>query len=92
MQDLPPATLEGKMIAQRRMIAQILAVLIENAADDRLADLLLDVRDLPLDQQEDPGAVPDPAMAVQGAVIEELRLIADEARRLMAERKADGTA
>jgi len=72
-----PETLEARLIAQRKLLARIVAVLQEPSLDSFLADR----NHLELGA-EDPGAVPDEALAFAGAVADELREIEKLAERL----------
>jgi len=72
---------EGALLAHRKILAMIIA---EMALRPDGADSLLDRLDdasIPKDHQEDPGAVPGEAAAIQGAQAEEFRLVAEAARR-----------
>lgn len=79
MTGLTMETLEGRLIAQRK----ILALLLARLPADEAASVweYLDERSTMQDAQEDPGAVPDAGVALQVAIAEEVRLIAEEARR-----------
>lgn len=74
---MTPETLEARLIAQRKLLARIVAVLQEPSLDSFLADR----NHLELGA-EDPGAVPDEALAFAGAVADELREIEKQAERL----------
>ncbi len=85
MAQLSPETIEAKLIAQRQILAQLLAfVALGREAGAAAADELLRDGFVPQDQQEDPGAVPDPAFAIEAAIATEKRMIVEEARRLIA--------
>ena len=71
--------LEGRLIAQRQVIAQILATLPEDAAKD-VWDLI-ERRSVFQSHEEDPGAVPTGAMAIEAALSDEMRVLGEEARR-----------
>ncbi|MGP9803360.1 hypothetical protein [Paracoccus sp. NSM] len=67
--------IEGRLLAQRRLLAQMLA-----AMPDTQRRMLLDWLDARLvmrDGQEDPGAVPSDGLAEAMAVADEYRAIAD---------------
>lgn len=84
MAQLSPETIEAKLIAQRQILAQLLAFgALGRDAGAAAADELLRDGFVPQDQQEDPGAVPDPAFAIEAAIATEKRLIVEEARRLI---------
>ena len=81
------AILEGRVIAQRRVIAALVALVLDDrpATRARLRRLVSrDAMDGVL--SEDPGAVPDAAFGILGAEDAELRAIAD---RVAAIRAAD---
>lgn len=69
--------LEGRLIAQRMLLARLVAQSPGHAA--LLA--FLDDRSVMRDGQEDPGAVPTDALRIEGALADEFRLLAMEARR-----------
>ena len=78
MSDLPNEEIEGRLIAQR----DVLRVLVQRmlgypGASALLSELekLLDVQN----HQEDPGALPSEAFAVEGAKLRELELILEGA-------------
>ncbi|WP_373009397.1 hypothetical protein [Hyphomonas sp.] len=84
MSAIPYATLEGRLLAQRQVLAELLA------ACDRAGGPLSDwVRtfmseDFTVhDYAEDPGAVPDPAFAVESIIAEEKRMLAAETGRIL---------
>ncbi|ABN76446.1 hypothetical protein RSWS8N_03610 [Cereibacter sphaeroides WS8N] len=77
MTDLTSDTIEGRLIAQRKVLARLVAL----AGSDALRDWL-DERSTMQDHQEDPGAVPAPGIAIEVALAEEIRCIRDEADRL----------
>lgn len=72
-----PETLEGRILAHRKILARIVATLGRQGSD--LQDELKDRRHLELND-EDPGAVPDPALAIEGAIADEIRQVLDLAR------------
>jgi len=72
-----PDILEARLIAQRKLLARIVAALQDPSVDSYLADR----NHLELGA-EDPGAVPDEALAFVGAVADELREIEKLAERL----------
>jgi hypothetical protein len=67
-------TLEGRLIAQRKVLARLVASTprawraLEQSAPFQ-------------DHEEDPGVIPSSAYAIEAAAAEELRLIAEDARR-----------
>tara|TARA_R110001606_G_scaffold116842_1_gene246081 strand:+ start:769 stop:1095 length:327 start_codon:yes stop_codon:yes gene_type:complete len=84
MTEIQNATLEGRLLAQRQVLAELLA------ACDRAGGPLSDwVRGFvaedfgPKDYAEDPGAVPDAAFAVENMIAEEKRMLAAETQRIL---------
>ncbi|MDF1872245.1 hypothetical protein [Vannielia sp.] len=71
MAHTPDPILEGRMIALR----QVLALLIAGRSRDEIINWLDSAM---RDGQEDPGAVVDPAFAIEGALSEERAAIARE--------------
>ncbi len=72
--------LEGRLMAQRKVLALIVAELAAGGGAERIWSFL-DERSQFQDGEEDPGAVSSPELAIEGAVADELRLIAEAARR-----------
>ncbi|GGA64508.1 hypothetical protein GCM10011385_17850 [Nitratireductor aestuarii] len=73
--------LEGRLNAQRQVMALLLAwVRSRGEGYDQLVSLLEEL--CISDQQEDPGAVPTAAFAIEGARITEIRQILEEAEAL----------
>jgi len=73
--------LEGRLNAQRQVMALLLAWLKSRGEGyDHLVSLLEEL--CISDQQEDPGAVPTAAFAIEGARITEIRQILEEAEAL----------
>jgi hypothetical protein len=80
MSGMSSLEIEGRLNGQREVLAAILAHLMGasgNAFDQRL-EALLEISD----HQEDPGAVPDPAFAIEAASALEVKLLLDRARAL----------
>ncbi|HHX91917.1 MAG TPA: hypothetical protein GX700_19570 [Paracoccus sp.] len=77
---LSPLELEGRLHGQRRILALLLAEAMARG-DEAFAGRLEGLCFAP-DHQEDPGAVPDPAFAVEAAAAQEARLIMQQAGRL----------
>ena len=78
MTDMPETT-EGRILAHRKILARILQALATGKAGPELLDDLKDRRQLEL-HEEDPGAVPDPALAIEGAIADEMRQVLDLVR------------
>ncbi len=79
MTGLTMETLEGRLIAQRKILALLLARLPAEEAP-ALWEYLAE-RSTMQDAQEDPGAVPAPGVGIEVAIAEEIRLISEEAKR-----------
>ncbi|MBU1286740.1 MAG: hypothetical protein KJ871_03350 [Alphaproteobacteria bacterium] len=84
MTEIQDATLEGRLLAQRQVLAELLA------ACDRAGGPLSEwVRSFvaddfgPRDYAEDPGALPDAAFAVESVIAQEKRLLASETQRIL---------
>jgi hypothetical protein len=74
-----PETIEGRLLAHRKILARLLQAVTAGKGRPELLDELKDRRQLEL-HQEDPGAVPDPALAIEGAIAEEIRQVLELAR------------
>lgn len=75
-------TIEGRILAHRRILGLILAEMVQSGAAPDLLDALDDAQVMH-DGQEDPGAVPDPALGVGLAMADETREIVAAMRRRM---------
>lgn len=74
-------SLEGRILAHRQILGAIVADLAASGGGTgRVADLLRS-RENFQDGHEDPGAVPDPGLAIEAALSDEMRLVSDEAER-----------
>ncbi|KCZ88867.1 hypothetical protein [Hyphomonas johnsonii] len=84
MTQISTESLEGRLLAQRQVLAALMAGL---ARQDGAAGLwvkgFLDSDHQVADSNEDPGAVPDPAFAVEFIIAEEKQLLASETRRIL---------
>lgn len=82
MAAMSPEEIEGRLHGQRAVLAAVLAELIDRGGDEfaRKVDALL----LAPDHQEDPGAVPDPAFAIEAAAAQEVRLVLERAGAMRA--------
>ena len=83
MSELTNLELEGRLNAQREVLAIILARLTDGP-DDPLWSILDGTSELQ-DHQEDPGAVPQAAFAVEAETAREFRLIVERAKSRAAE-------
>lgn len=81
--------LEGRLNAQRETLAFLVAHIayLESCGRHSAARILdaLDERSQFQDHQEDPGAVPTSAFAIEGAMMREFRMILRNARARLAE-------
>ena len=75
-------TIEGRILAHRRILGLILAEVVQSGAAPALLDALDDAQVMH-DGQEDPGAVPDPALGMGLAMADETGEILAEMRRRM---------
>lgn len=73
MSQVPTFELEGRINGLREVLAIVLEHLMV-AAPSQMRDAL-EAHLAPLDQQEDPGAVSQPSIAVEAAAIREIRLL-----------------
>lgn len=83
MSELNAFELEGRINGLREVLTMIVVHLIENGADD--LGQALEERLAVMDNQEDPGAVPDATFAVDAAATREIHLLVEEARSRMRE-------
>lgn len=73
-----PELIEGRLLAQRQVLAALVAAVIDERPETLSRLRRLVTRDaVAADQAEDPGAVPDGAFAIEAAAAEEIRLIAE---------------
>tara|TARA_R110000823_G_C15823541_1_gene489511 strand:- start:67 stop:336 length:270 start_codon:yes stop_codon:yes gene_type:complete len=78
------AEVEGRLLAQRQVLAELLAAC--DQAGGPLSDWVRTFvsEDFTVhDTAEDPGVVPDPAFAVESIIAEEKRMLAAETRRML---------
>ena len=68
--------LEGRVLAHRRILQLMVSALAGTPAGERI-EALLAARETLQDGQEDPGAVESAGMALELAVADEFRLIAE---------------
>lgn len=73
---MTPDDLEGRVLAHRRILQLIVGALAGTPAGERLQALLA-ARETLQDGQEDPGAVATAGMALELAVADEFRRIAE---------------
>jgi hypothetical protein len=77
---MTPEMIEGRLVAQRKLIAFLLARLPNPDA----ALGLLDDRETLQTGEEDPGALPDAGFQIASAVTDEYRLVREEMMRFLA--------
>lgn len=78
--------LEGRLNGLREVLEIVVAQLVQSGAEQVLP--ALEARQVPADQQEDPGAVPQIALLVEAAATQEIRLLLGHvAARSVAERR-----
>jgi hypothetical protein len=84
MSGMSPLEIEGRLNGQREVLAAILAHLMSDSGDGfaRRIEALLEISD----HQEDPGAVPDPAFAIEAASALEVRLLLERASAMRSTR------
>jgi len=78
MSELSPFEIEGTLNGQREVLILMLAHMLRN--NDEALNHALDERTAVLNQQEDPGAVPTEAFAVEGAMAREIKRVIDDAK------------
>ena len=78
MDTTSPQTNEGRIIAQRKVLALVLSRLAQS--DPSILDAL-DGQTVPQGYEEDPGVEPSIEFAIENAIADELRLILEAARR-----------
>ncbi|MGR3464112.1 hypothetical protein [Limimaricola sp.] len=76
-------TLEGRLLAQRKVLARLVAAL-DGPAGDELRDYVRE-RSHMIADEEDPGAVPGEGLSIEGALADEMHHISEAAE---AHRKA----
>ncbi|MBM9594547.1 hypothetical protein [Roseitranquillus sediminis] len=72
--------LEGRLMGQRKVLALVIATLASGRSADDLLERLEELENFQ-GYDEDPGAVPTEAFAIEAALAEEVRLIVEAARR-----------
>lgn len=83
-EDKTIAALEGRLLAHRRVLAQILAILPDR--DRETLSEWLEERQILQDGQEDPGAVPAEGLALELSMMEEYQHLAELAKGLRTSR------
>lgn len=79
MTSISEGTIEGRLIAHRQLLSLIVASLSKTS---QAAEILsfLEERSAFQGNEEDPGAVPSQAYAIELALADELRLVAERAK------------
>ena len=81
MDSMSGESVEGRILAHRQILGAIVAELASrDGGAGRVAELL-ERRQVFQGGEEDPGAVPDPGMAIEAALSDEMRLVSEEAER-----------
>ena len=70
-------SIEGRLLAHRQILGAIVADLVAAGGGKRVA-ALLERRQSYQDGEEDPGAVPDPSLAIEAALCDEMSRLARE--------------
>jgi hypothetical protein len=87
MSQIPAEEVEGRLNALRTITAQLLAEVARISGNsERLFERIEEELQFQ-NHQEDPGALPSQAFAIEAATTGELKIIADKARALLAELK-----
>lgn len=84
-------SVEGRLLAQRKVLALILARMLRQDGGRDLRDAL-DTLSVMQDHQEDPGAVPDGPEIIEGAIAVEIREIVRAASRAQSTLSSEDTA
>ncbi len=80
--NIDPET-DGRLLAQRRVLSRLMVEVMRMPdRRDRLEEFMRESSGVH-DGQEDPGAVPDPAFAIEAARAEELMRLREEVDRLI---------
>ncbi|RUU48648.1 hypothetical protein EOD08_01665 [Mesorhizobium sp. M6A.T.Ca.TU.002.02.2.1] len=85
MSELTNEEIEGRLNAQRETLSLVVALLAGLDATSERIWAELEARFQFQNNQEDPGALPSGAFAIESAMMREFKLIADEARARKAE-------
>lgn len=75
-QDMTEDTIEGRLLAHRRVLQLVIAELGRTPGGEQLIEMLRE-RSTLQDGQEDPGAVETPGMGIGLAAAEEYRLLVE---------------
>ena len=81
MSDMSEQSVEGRILAHRQILGAIVAELSGREGGAGVVGDLLERRQTFQGAEEDPGAVPDPGMAIEAALSDEMRLVSEDARR-----------
>ena len=85
MSQLPNEEIEGRLIAQREMLVLLLTLASGRSPDPAALWRRLDEEFQFRNHQEDPGALPTRAFAIEAAMMREFRLIAEQAKARLAD-------
>jgi hypothetical protein len=89
MSELTNEEIEGRLNAQRETLALVVALLAGLDATSERIWAELEARFQFQNSQEDPGALPSSAFAIESAMMREFKLIFEEARARKAEWNAE---
>ena len=81
MDTMSEESAEGRILAHRQILGAIVAELSSREGGAGMVGDLLERRQTFQAGEEDPGAVPDPGMAIEAALSDEMRLVSEEAER-----------
>ena len=79
MDGMSEESVEGRILAHRQILGAIVAEMRAGGGGAGRVAALLERRQTFQGGEEDPGAVPDPGMAIEAALSEEMRLVSEEA-------------
>jgi hypothetical protein len=80
MADITAEEIEGRLNAQREMLAMLTALIAKQSGEPERVLSLAGERRLLQNGQEDPGAIPSRAFAIEAAMMREFALLEEEAR------------
>ena len=81
MDGMSDESVEGRILAHRQILGAIVAEMRAGGDGAGRVAALLERRQTFQGGEEDPGAVPDPGMAIEAALSDEMRQVSEEAER-----------
>ena len=81
MEAMSEQSVEGRILAHRQILGAIVAEMAGREGGAGRVGELLERRQVFQAAEEDPGAVPDPGMAIEAALSDEMRLVSEDAER-----------